>query len=73
MHGPWVMGWGSAMHHDDESSLSAEEVYQKLEKGIYGESLYMGTISIVVETRVGADPPHIYHAEDRGRKQRSAT
>lgn len=39
VHRPQVMYRFAAMHHNDKSSFTSDEVYEKLEECVNGESL----------------------------------
>jgi len=39
IEGPWMMHWLATMHHDDQRSLAANEVYEQLQEGVEGKCL----------------------------------
>ena len=53
---PWVRDWSSTVHHDDERSLTAQEVDEELEEGIKGEGLEGEELVVVNNDKEGEGP-----------------
>lgn len=82
VHGPEMVHWLTAVHHDYEGTLAPNEVYKELEEGVDCESFVEVAYWVGVESRFdgyqaypggdGVDGHHEEDADDISLKQRLA-